>query len=54
VLSRKKANYALRDDQLKLRWQSGVFIREGATDAGIIGSIKRKKAEAVFLELLDR
>jgi len=53
VLSRKKANYALQEDQLKLRWKNGVFIREGATDSGIIGSINRRKAEAVFLELLD-
>ena len=53
ILSRKKANYALREDQIKLRWQDGVFIREGAADTGIIGSIIRKKAETVFLELLD-
>jgi RecA-family ATPase len=53
LFSRKKANYALREDQLKLRWQEGVFIREDAAETGIIGSIKRKKAEVVFLELLD-
>jgi RecA-family ATPase len=38
LLSRKKANYALREDQLKLRWQDGVFVREGAVDTGILGS----------------
>jgi RecA-family ATPase len=53
LLSRKKANYALREDLLKLRWQDGVFIREGIADTGILGSLKRKKADAVFLELLD-
>lgn len=53
MLSRKKANYAFREEQLELRWQKGVFIREGETDTGIIGSINRKKAEAIFLELLD-
>jgi hypothetical protein len=30
-----------------------VFIREGAADTGITGWISRKKADAVFLELLD-
>jgi RecA-family ATPase len=53
VLARKKANYALREDQLQLRWQNGVFIRKGSTDTGIIGWISRKKADAVFFELLD-
>jgi hypothetical protein len=52
VLSRKKANYALREDQLKLRWQDGVLIPEGADNTGIIGSIKRREAELVFLDLL--
>jgi hypothetical protein len=30
-----------------------VFIREGVADTGIIGSLKRKRADAVFLDLLD-
>jgi RecA-family ATPase len=53
ILSRKKANYALREDEIKLRWQQGVFVRSDLTETGFVGSISRRKAERVFLELLD-
>jgi RecA-family ATPase len=53
TLYRKKANWALREDQLDLRWQHGVFTRPG-TKTGIIGSIERRACERVFLDLLDK
>ena len=49
VLWRKKANYALRDDVLKLRWDNGVLVPNhiGTSDQ------KRRPVERVFLDLLD-
>lgn len=48
ILSRKKANYASRNETVKLLWNDGVFIidRPGA-------DIYRPPAETVFLDLLD-
>jgi RecA-family ATPase len=51
TLQRKKANYALRDDTIDLRWNNGVLIPIAA-DTGIIASINRRSAERVFLDLL--
>jgi RecA-family ATPase len=52
ILSRKKANYAVRDEAIRLRWKDGVFI---APDhhGGIFGTIERRHCERVFLDLLD-
>jgi hypothetical protein len=36
-----------------MRWCDGVFIADGPP-SGIIGSIDRRTAERVFLDLLDR
>jgi RecA-family ATPase len=53
LLTRKKANYALRDAVIEMRWQNGVFVTKTPI-GGILGSIYRKSAERVFLDLLDR
>lgn len=51
VLRRAKANYARRDESFEIRWNEGVFIPMNAP-TGIIGSIERRGAERVFLDLL--
>jgi RecA-family ATPase len=53
ILARKKANYAVRDDQIGLTWQDGVFVAN-TPETSIFGTVKRQAAERVFLNLLDR
>ncbi len=53
TLTRTKANWARRGDTIELRWRDGVFIRTGPP-TGILGSIERRTAERVFLDLLDK
>jgi RecA-family ATPase len=50
IFLKKKANYALRDDEIKLRWHNGVLVLHhvGASDQ------KRRPVEQVFLDHLDR
>jgi hypothetical protein len=49
VLTRKKANYARRDETIELRWANGVLVPTGyAADSG------RPSMEMVFLLLLDK
>jgi RecA-family ATPase len=53
ILDRKKANYAARNDQIKLRWRNGVIEPEAppiAAGATAFGKIDIKDA---FLGLLD-
>jgi RecA-family ATPase len=50
VLTRKKANYAARDDAIDLHWHDGVFSTE--TEVG--GNVHKPDAETVFLALLDK
>jgi RecA-family ATPase len=53
LLTRKKANWAKIGDTIEMRWKDGVFI--GKTPAtGTVGSIERRTAERVFLDLLDK
>lgn len=52
VLSRKKANYSARQDQMDLHWREGVFTVSAAS-TGIVASIERRVAERVFIDLLD-
>jgi RecA-family ATPase len=52
VLTRKKANFAVREDTIDLRWKDGVFIPVHQS-SGIIGAIHRRTCERVFLDLLD-
>jgi RecA-family ATPase len=50
VLTRKKANYAARDDAINLRWHDGVFTAE----TGVGDDLDRPDAQTVFLALLDK
>ena len=52
ILTRKKANYAPRDETIDLQWRDGAFIEEHQS-TGTLGSIERRTAERVFLDLLD-
>ncbi len=52
LLTRKKANYAGAGDSIGLTWRDGVFVADER--AGVVGAIGRRKAEAVFLDLLQR
>jgi RecA-family ATPase len=49
-LTRKKANYATRDDRILLRWVDGVLMLENTQAGGDIAD--RYKAERVFKHLL--
>jgi RecA-family ATPase len=51
ILYRKKANWAQREDEIKLRWCDGVFNPPIAS-TGILGSIQRRKARRIFLDML--
>jgi RecA-family ATPase len=53
TLTRKKANYARRNETIELLWRDGAFISKHAP-TGILGSIERRVCERVFLDLLDR
>jgi hypothetical protein len=50
VLTRKKANYAARDDVIELRWRDGVLGTQGETGDGA----ERPDPETVFLALFDK
>ncbi len=52
ILQHKKANYGPESDEIRLRWDAGVFV-EIAEETGMIGSIKRGNAETVFMSCLD-
>jgi RecA-family ATPase len=55
VLTRKKANFAARDETMDLRWDDGVLIRTDEPEpAGFVASAREQKAERVFLTLLDK
>jgi RecA-family ATPase len=53
ILTRKKANWARRDDTISMHWSDGVFIPDQVS-TDIIASIEKKTAQRVFLDLLDR
>ena len=50
-LTRRKSNAARRDEEIKLRWQDGVFVPVSAP-GGLIASIERRKSERLFREVL--
>ena len=52
LLTRKKANYAARDDDFRLNWVNGVFEAEPRATALVEGIVKRSADEA-FLSALD-
>ena len=51
ILERKKANYAAREDRLRLRWHNGVIIPDQANEPGMT-SMGKVDARAVFLDLV--
>lgn len=56
VLTRKKSNYAPRDETVELRWNRGVFVPPKLPGGGFFGTAdggKRRTAEEVFLDLLE-
>ena len=54
VLTRRKSNYASIGEEIRLRWQSGVFVAAGDAHKSSGGPLRQAHAEAVFLTLLDR
>jgi RecA-family ATPase len=48
ILSRKKANYAARNDEVKLLWNEGAFIVDSPS-----ASVFRPPVDDVFMSLLD-
>ncbi len=52
ILQHKKSNYGPENDDIRLRWNDGVFVAI-TEETGVIGSIKRGNAETVFMECLD-
>jgi RecA-family ATPase len=52
ILQRKKANYAARNDEIKLRWRDGVIAPEALASPGVM-LFGRREAREVFLDLLD-
>jgi RecA-family ATPase len=52
TLTRKKSNAARRDGTIEMRWRDGVFFA-ATSHTSIIGSIERRTARRVFLDLLD-
>lgn len=57
ILTTKKANYAATGSEIRLRWQDGVFVREGVHVGGLVGSIDERnregEAEEAFLSCLE-
>ncbi len=54
VLTKRKANYSTRGDEIRLRFADGVLVREGGLGSGMVASLDRRNCEAVFLDLLDK
>lgn len=52
ILTRKKANYASRNETIDLEWHNGVFVPK-YQPSGIVGSIERRNCEQIFLEFLE-
>jgi len=52
ILSRKKSNYAKIGDEIRLKYQDGVFVLADAPASeqfGLFGKLRRDEAERVFL-----
>ncbi len=54
VLTKRKANYSTRGDEIRLRFRDGVLERDGGLGSGIVASLDRRKCQSVFLDLLDK
>jgi len=53
VLTRKKSNWAKPGEKIEMRWKDGVFEHTPAP-GGILGSIERRTADRVFVDLVDK
>ncbi|NMM45954.1 AAA family ATPase [Rhodospirillaceae bacterium KN72] len=53
TLKTMKSNYGPAGGEIRMRFRDGAFFAE-SDDPGIIGTIKRRSAEDVFLRCLDR
>ena len=55
-LVRKKSNFSAKDEEIKIRWEKGVFVRADANPAKPAYEVmaQRAKAERVFLSQLDQ
>ena len=42
ILSRKKSNYAKKDEKVTVRYSDGVFVRENESESSIVEGIKAK------------
>lgn len=51
VLRRRKANYAARHDEVRLRWKNGLFVPDEPTS--VFSSFAKQPADEVFLQLID-
>jgi AAA domain len=52
LLQRKKANYAKKEDELRLRWVNGVMVQDGMGGPGVTGTGAPVSAVDVFLNLV--
>lgn len=54
VLSRKKANYAAADAELRIKWHDGAFrLTEAEPTGGVLAAIAARSTERAFLEALS-
>jgi len=55
VLTRKKSNFALRDETIEMKWEEGVFLRtDTPAPSGFAATARKLTAKRVFLEMLDK
>jgi RecA-family ATPase len=54
ILSRRKANYAAREAEIKLRWDHGALVPLGASRDRFTAAASEADARDLFLVLLDR
>jgi hypothetical protein len=52
LIERKKANYAIREAGIKLRWKEGVLVTAEHTSV-FLAAVESQDAERVFLDLLE-
>ncbi|MBO1361989.1 AAA family ATPase [Acetobacter sacchari] len=53
VLSKKKANYATRGDEIRLNYRDGVLWPEKSDDPPLFQRLDKERCEQIFLDLLD-
>jgi RecA-family ATPase len=54
MLTRRKSNAARRDDEVRLRWEDGVFVALSPPPGGLIALIEQGNCERLFLDLLQQ